>query len=141
MSVQRCINTLISYLPGEHAVISPGSRNASIIYALENSAKTCHSVIDERSAAFVALGIAKQSKQPVILCCTNSLLVLRRANCDTEDGDSENSVVSEPVRAIKAGAMKIKSTVTVIDKHTTNWINKESIEKIHSWRKKVTNNS
>jgi hypothetical protein len=67
--------------------------------------------------------------------------VLRRANCDTEDGDSENSVVSEPVRAIKAGAMKIKSTVTVIDKHTTNWINKESIEKIHSWRKKVTNNS
>jgi len=58
-------------LPGEHAVISPGSRNASIIYALENSAKTCHSVIDERSAAFVALGIAKQSKQPVILCCTS----------------------------------------------------------------------
>jgi 2-succinyl-5-enolpyruvyl-6-hydroxy-3-cyclohexene-1-carboxylate synthase len=58
-------------LPGEHAVISPGSRNAPLIYALKNSTKTCHSVIDERSAAFVALGIAKHSRQPVILCCTS----------------------------------------------------------------------
>ncbi len=58
-------------MPGEHAVISPGSRNAPIIYALKNGAKICHSVIDERSAAFVALGMAKHSRQPVILCCTS----------------------------------------------------------------------
>jgi len=71
MSIQHCINTLISYLPGSHAVISPGSRNAPVVYALDHSSKQCHSIIDERSAAFVALGIAKATREPVILSCTS----------------------------------------------------------------------
>lgn len=71
MKLQRCINALIANLPGDHAVLSPGSRNAPVMYALEHSAFTCHSVIDERSAAFVALGIAKHTRKPVILSCTS----------------------------------------------------------------------
>jgi 2-succinyl-5-enolpyruvyl-6-hydroxy-3-cyclohexene-1-carboxylate synthase len=71
MSVQSCINQLISTLHFEHAIISPGSRNAPIAYALANSNARCHSVVDERSAAFVALGIAKKTRHPVLLTCTS----------------------------------------------------------------------
>jgi 2-succinyl-5-enolpyruvyl-6-hydroxy-3-cyclohexene-1-carboxylate synthase len=63
-------------LPGSHAVISPGSRNAPVIYALHHSSKSCHSIVDERSAAFVALGMAKHTKQPVILSCTSGTAAL-----------------------------------------------------------------
>lgn len=76
MNIQRCINTLIANLPGEHAVLSPGSRNASVVYALDNSKFTCHSIIDERSAAFIALGIAKNTRKPVILSCTSGTAAL-----------------------------------------------------------------
>lgn len=76
MNIQKCINTLIAHLPGEQAVLSPGSRNAPVIYALHHSDKTCHSIVDERSAAFVALGMAKQSKLPVILSCTSGTAAL-----------------------------------------------------------------
>lgn len=56
----------------EHAVIAPGSRNAPIAYALSdrNELKTW-SVLDERSAGFFALGIAKSSRRPVIVTCTS----------------------------------------------------------------------
>ena len=76
MNIQQCINTLVSHLPGSHAVISPGSRNAPVIYALHHSSKSCHSIVDERSAAFVALGMAKHTKQPVILSCTSGTAAL-----------------------------------------------------------------
>ncbi|MFT4876908.1 MAG: 2-succinyl-5-enolpyruvyl-6-hydroxy-3-cyclohexene-1-carboxylate synthase [Bacteroidia bacterium] len=76
MNIQHCINTLVSHLPGSHAVISPGSRNAPVIYALHHSSKSCHSIVDERSAAFVALGMAKHTKQPVILSCTSGTAAL-----------------------------------------------------------------
>ena len=71
MSVQSCIKALIQNLPGDNAVISPGSRNAPILFALNHTKKNCYSVIDERSAGFIALGMAKHTRQPVILNCTS----------------------------------------------------------------------
>jgi 2-succinyl-5-enolpyruvyl-6-hydroxy-3-cyclohexene-1-carboxylate synthase len=71
MSVQSCIKAIIQNLPGDTAVISPGSRNAPILFALNHSKKNCYSIIDERSAGFIALGIAKHTCQPVILNCTS----------------------------------------------------------------------
>lgn len=56
----------------EHAVICPGSRNAPLIYgALAESSLKCHSVIDERSAGFFALGLARATGVPVALICTS----------------------------------------------------------------------
>jgi 2-succinyl-5-enolpyruvyl-6-hydroxy-3-cyclohexene-1-carboxylate synthase len=54
------------------AVISPGSRNAPLIIALESNPhiKT-HIVIDERSAAHVALGIALKNGTPAVVVCTS----------------------------------------------------------------------
>lgn len=76
LSLNKCIHALVSGLFAENAVISPGSRNAPLIFHLHNSSKNCFSVIDERSAGFVALGMAKATNKPVILNCTSGTAVL-----------------------------------------------------------------
>jgi 2-succinyl-5-enolpyruvyl-6-hydroxy-3-cyclohexene-1-carboxylate synthase len=60
-----------------HAVISPGSRNAPLVIAfLQEKGISCLQVIDERSAAFFALGMAQQLRAPVALICTSGSAVL-----------------------------------------------------------------
>jgi 2-succinyl-5-enolpyruvyl-6-hydroxy-3-cyclohexene-1-carboxylate synthase len=55
-----------------HAVTCPGSRNAPLILALASDRRLeCTSVIDERSAGFVALGLAKTTRRPVAVSCTS----------------------------------------------------------------------
>ena len=55
-----------------HAVTSPGSRNAPIALTLAAAAGIeAVSVIDERSAGFVALGMAKANGRPVAVTCTS----------------------------------------------------------------------
>ena len=55
-----------------HAVTSPGSRNAPIALTLAAAPGIdAVSVIDERSAGFVALGMAKASGCPVAVTCTS----------------------------------------------------------------------
>lgn len=59
------------------AILSPGSRCAPLTIGFAKhqniSAKT---VSDERSAGFIALGIAQESKNPVALICTSGTAVL-----------------------------------------------------------------
>ncbi len=58
-------------------VISPGSRNAPLIIGFTNIPEIeTFSVIDERSAAFMALGMAQQSRNPVALVCTSGSALL-----------------------------------------------------------------
>ena len=53
-------------------VISPGSRNAPFaIHFSELDSFECFSIVDERSAAFVAMGMAKSLKKPVAISCTS----------------------------------------------------------------------
>ena len=61
----------------KYAIISPGSRNAPLVISFVNSKhiKTL-SIIDERSAAFFAIGIAQKTKNPVILICTSGTALL-----------------------------------------------------------------
>jgi 2-succinyl-5-enolpyruvyl-6-hydroxy-3-cyclohexene-1-carboxylate synthase len=55
-----------------HAVTSPGSRNAPLSLTLAAEPRIdAHSVIDDRSAGFVALGMAKASGRPVAVTCTS----------------------------------------------------------------------
>ncbi len=64
----------------EKIVISPGSRNAPIINAfLSVFGNNCISIIDERSAAYFAMGIALYTGRPVVLLCTSGTAVLNYA--------------------------------------------------------------
>jgi 2-succinyl-5-enolpyruvyl-6-hydroxy-3-cyclohexene-1-carboxylate synthase len=55
-----------------HAVVSPGSRSTPLAVALWRQAEIEVSVIvDERSAAFFALGAAQATRAPVALLCTS----------------------------------------------------------------------
>ncbi len=56
----------------EHVVLSPGSRSTPFAWAALNEPKLrCHSVWDERVAAFFALGQARVSGRPSLLLCTS----------------------------------------------------------------------
>jgi len=58
-------------------VISPGSRNAPLTIGFTgNSFFNCYSIADERCAAFFALGIAQQTKKPVVVLCTSGSALL-----------------------------------------------------------------
>jgi 2-succinyl-5-enolpyruvyl-6-hydroxy-3-cyclohexene-1-carboxylate synthase len=58
-----------------HVVLAPGSRNAPLSFALHDAATagalTLHTRIDERTAAFLALGIAKSSRRPAAVVTTS----------------------------------------------------------------------
>ncbi len=70
--VQLCLDKGI-----EHIVISPGSRNAPLTIGFgENPNFNCFSIVDERCAAFFALGIAQQIKKPVAIICTSGSALL-----------------------------------------------------------------
>jgi 2-succinyl-5-enolpyruvyl-6-hydroxy-3-cyclohexene-1-carboxylate synthase len=56
----------------QDVVVCPGSRSGPLaIAASRNSELKTWSVIDERSAAFFALGLAKQTARPTALVCTS----------------------------------------------------------------------
>jgi len=58
-------------------IISPGSRNAPLtITFTENSFFTCYSIVDERCAAFFALGIAQNTRKPAALVCSSGSALL-----------------------------------------------------------------
>lgn len=53
-------------------VLSPGSRNAPFIQTFSSDNYfNCHLIVDERDAAFYALGIILATKKPVAVCCTS----------------------------------------------------------------------
>lgn len=55
-----------------HAVICPGSRSAPLTLAFANHPEIkCFVIPDERSAAFMAMGIAQNTGLPVALVCTS----------------------------------------------------------------------
>ena len=61
----------------KHIVISPGSRNAPLTIGFANDPYfSCYSIVDERCAAFFALGIAQQRREPVAVVCTSGSALL-----------------------------------------------------------------
>ncbi|MDE6485573.1 MAG: 2-succinyl-5-enolpyruvyl-6-hydroxy-3-cyclohexene-1-carboxylic-acid synthase [Duncaniella sp.] len=61
-------------------IASPGSRNAPLLVALSRRPELrMEMVIDERSAAFIALGASIESGEPVAICCTSGTALLNYA--------------------------------------------------------------
>ncbi len=64
----------------KNVIFSPGSRNAPLVIGFKNDSyfKT-KTVIDERSAAFIAMGMAQQLREPVAICSTSGSATLNYA--------------------------------------------------------------
>ena len=61
----------------EHAVICPGSRSAPLVFAFNrNKNIKTYAIVDERSAGYIALGMAQQLQKPVALICTSGTAAL-----------------------------------------------------------------
>ena len=71
-------------------VISPGSRNVPLAIGFASNKKfKCYSIVDERSAAFFALGLSQKSKKPTILICTSGSALLNYYPAVAEAYNSE----------------------------------------------------
>ena len=93
-------------------VISPGSRNAPLSIALQE-AKTrgiveLHIKLDERGAAFYALGIAKATNQHVVVICTSGTAAANFHPALLEAWHASNKLIAitadRPDRLRKTGA-------------------------------------
>ena len=75
-SAERGIQILVSLLKQygiKKIVASPGSSNVSLVESLQNDPFfEMYSMVDERSAAYLACGLAQESGEAVVLTCTSA---------------------------------------------------------------------
>lgn len=75
-SSEKNIQILISLLKKNNisrVIVSPGSANANFVISIQqDDFFEIYSCIDERSAAYMACGLAAESQQPVVICCTGA---------------------------------------------------------------------
>ena len=61
-------------------IISPGSRNGPLTHTFAGSGQfNCRNIVDERSAAYFALGLAQAKQKPVVLVCSSGTATLNYA--------------------------------------------------------------
>lgn len=69
----------------KHVVLSPGSRNAPLLMGVAREKRLKHYVVvDERSAAFFALGMVQRLGEPVAVVCTSGSALLNYAPAISE---------------------------------------------------------
>ncbi len=75
-SAERNVQILVALLKAHgirYVIASPGTTNINFVASVQNDAYfKVFSSVDERSAAYLACGIASQSGEPVVLSCTGA---------------------------------------------------------------------
>jgi len=115
-------------------VISPGSRNAPLAIALGEAASKqiidLHIKIDERGAAYFALGVSKASNNYVAVICTSGTAAANFHPAALEAFHSGNKLIlitaDRPARLRKTGANQ-----------TTNQVNIYSVIKTHDFAAEI----
>lgn len=115
-------------------VISPGSRNAPLAIALGEAASKeiidLHIKIDERGAAYYALGISKASNNYVAVICTSGTAAANFHPAALEAFHSNNKLIlitaDRPARLRKTGANQ-----------TTDQVNIYSVVKTHDFTAEI----
>ncbi|WP_459209367.1 2-succinyl-5-enolpyruvyl-6-hydroxy-3-cyclohexene-1-carboxylic-acid synthase [Aquimarina rhabdastrellae] len=126
-------------------VISPGSRNAPLTIGFtENPNMECYSIVDERCAAFFALGMAQQLKEPVALVCTSGSALLNYYPAIAEAYYSDIPLVAisadRPIERIDIGDGQTIRQKNVFDNHILYSANLHSeivLQQITSQEEKV----
>lgn len=94
----RILVSLLKQYNIRHIVLSPGSRNMSIAKSVEDDPFfTCYSIVDERSAAYFAVGLSLEVGAPVAISCTSA-----QASRNYIPGMTEAFYRKAPVLAITA---------------------------------------
>lgn len=114
-------------LPVSHVVLTPGSRSAPLALALADRAArgeiSLHVRIDERSAAFLALGIAKARREPVAVVCTSGTAAVNFAPAVTEAYEDHVPLLlltaDRPVEVRNKGANQTIDQVGIFGQHVT----------------------
>ena len=69
----QIIISLLKQYNIKHLVLSAGTRNIPFVQSVENDPFfKCYSVVDERSAAYMAIGLSTHLNEPVVISCTSS---------------------------------------------------------------------
>ena len=75
-SNEKNVQYLIAFLKEykiKRVVASPGTTNLSFVASMQSDSYfEIYSCVDERSAAYMAVGIAEESKEPVVITCTGA---------------------------------------------------------------------
>ncbi len=114
-------------------VVSPGSRNAPFLIALGEAAKKqiidLHVKIDERGAAFFALGIAKASNNYVAVICTSGTAAanFHPATLEAWHSNAKLLVITadRPARLRKTGANQTTNQVDIFSQIKTHDLSTE----------------
>jgi 2-succinyl-5-enolpyruvyl-6-hydroxy-3-cyclohexene-1-carboxylate synthase len=73
------VEYLVAILKKKHIteiVISPGNSHNAIVRSIEEDGSfNTYNIVDERSAAFFAIGLVQEKQTPVALCCTSGTAV------------------------------------------------------------------
>ena len=127
----KSVQILISLLKKfdiKDIVLSPGGSDIPIIHSIEvDSFFTCYSVVDERSAAYFAMGVAQEKNRPCVCVCTSGTAV-----CNYLPGITEAFYQDVPVVAITADKNPYYQdqleTQKIKQNHIFNDVVKKSVE-------------
>ena len=114
-------------------VISPGSRNAPLLIALGEAANEklidLHVKIDERGAAFFALGVSKASNNYVAVVCTSGTAAANYLPAVLESVHGNNKLIiitaDRPSRLRKTGANQTTNQINLYQFVSTHDISSE----------------
>ncbi|WP_375753297.1 2-succinyl-5-enolpyruvyl-6-hydroxy-3-cyclohexene-1-carboxylic-acid synthase [Vibrio sp. HN007] len=112
----------------KHVCIAPGSRSTPLtLEAEENTKLTIHTHFDERGLGFLALGIAKASKEPVAIIVTSGTAVANLLPAITESGLTKEKLVvltaDRPTELIGCGANQAINQNGIFSSHVTGALN------------------
>lgn len=111
-----------------YAVISPGSRSTPLTLAFAaHDGIEKHVVIDERSAAFLALGIGKSTGNPAVLVCTSGTAVANYLPAVIEAKQSNVPLIvlsaDRPQTLLKVGASQTINQTNIFGDYCSFFFN------------------
>ena len=120
----RAARAFVAALPVKHVVLSPGSRSAPLALAFADRHDiSLHVRIDERSAAFLALGMAKALREPVAVVCTSGTAAVNLAPAVTEAFEDDIPLLlltaDRPAELRGRGANQTIDQIGIFGKHVT----------------------